>query len=240
MFSRFFIERPIFATVLAIVIVLAGLISVAGLPVAQYPDITPPTVQVTAAYPGANAVVVSETVAAPIEQEVNGVEGMIYMSSISSNDGSYALTVSFEVGVDLDMASVLVQNRVAIAQAKLPEEVMRQGVTTKKKSTAIVQLISLTSPDDRYDNVYLANYATLPEEGAISHRNTAGDIRRRGQPRGIATRCKQTGNILTKTVYDLAACPGMQAAKGVRREKRPLHGKIPGFIRWALHGAEVG
>ena len=159
--SRFFIERPIFATVLAIVIMIAGSVTVATLPVAQYPDITPPTVEVTATYPGANAAVVAETVAAPIEQEVNGVENMIYMSSTSTNDGRYTLTVTFDVGTDLDMASVLVQNRVAIAQAKLPDEVNRQGVTTKKKSTAIIQLVMLTSPDGRYDEVFLWNYATL-------------------------------------------------------------------------------
>ncbi|MDH5306726.1 MAG: efflux RND transporter permease subunit, partial [Myxococcales bacterium] len=139
--SRFFIERPIFATVLAIVILIAGGVSVFTLPVAQYPEITPPTVEVTASFPGANAVVLAETVASPIEQEVNGVEGMIYMSSTCANDGSYTLTVSFEVGTDLDMASILVQNRVAIAQPRLPDEVKRQGVTTKKKSTAIIQLI---------------------------------------------------------------------------------------------------
>jgi HAE1 family hydrophobic/amphiphilic exporter-1 len=134
--SRFFIERPIFATVLAIVILIAGGVSVATLPVAQYPEITPPTVEVKATYPGANPLVLAETVASPIEQEVNGVEDMIYMSSVSAADGSYTLTVSFEVGTNLDMAQVLVQNRVAIANPKLPDEVKRQGVTTKKKSTA--------------------------------------------------------------------------------------------------------
>ena len=176
MFSRFFIERPIFATVLAIVVVIAGGVSLLGLPVAQYPDITPPTVEVKATYPGANAVVVAETVAAPIEQEVNGVEGMIYMSSISSNDGTYTLTVTFDVGVDLDMASVLVQNRVAIAQPKLPEEVKREGVTTKKKSTAIIQLISLTSPDGRFDDIYLSNYAKLRIRDELSRIFGVGDV----------------------------------------------------------------
>ncbi len=129
--SRFFIERPIFAVVLAIVIVIAGGVTINTLPISQYPDIVPPTVEVSAIYPGANATVVAETVASPIEQEVNGVEGMIYMSSTSANDGSYILTVTFEVGVDLDMASILVQNRVAIAEPRLPEEAKRQGVTTK-------------------------------------------------------------------------------------------------------------
>lgn len=161
MFSRFFIERPIFASVLAIVIVIGGMVSLPTLPVAQYPDITPPTVRVSTTYPGANAQVLADTVAAPIEQQVNGVENMIYMSSTSANDGTYALTVTFEVGTDLDMAQVLVQNRVAIAEPKLPEEVKRQGVTTKKQSTSIVLLVTLTSPDGRFDTLYLSNFATL-------------------------------------------------------------------------------
>ncbi len=161
MFSKIFIERPITSTVIAIVIVIAGLVSVPSLPITQYPEITPPTVRVSTTYPGASALVVADTVAAPIEQEVNGVEGMIYMSSTSANDGSYSLTVTFAVGTNLDMAQVLVQNRVAIAMARLPEEVKRQGVTTMKQSTAIVLLISLFSPDQRYDALYLSNFATL-------------------------------------------------------------------------------
>jgi HAE1 family hydrophobic/amphiphilic exporter-1 len=161
MFSRFFIERPIFASVISIVIVIAGAITLGGLPVAQYPEITPPTVEVSATYPGANAQVVAETVAAPIEQQVNGVEGSIYMSSTSASDGSYKLTVSFEVGTDLDFAQVLVQNRVTLAEPNLPEEVKRQGVNTKKKSTNIILFISLLSPDGRYDELFLSNYATL-------------------------------------------------------------------------------
>ena len=134
MLSKFFIYRPIFASVISIVFVLAGLITLMALPVAQYPNLEPPTVTVTAFYPGASAKVVADTVAAPIEQEVNGVEGMIYMSSQSASDGSYTLTVTFETGSDLDMAQVLVQNRVSIALPKLPEDVRRTGVTTKKKS----------------------------------------------------------------------------------------------------------
>jgi HAE1 family hydrophobic/amphiphilic exporter-1 len=174
--SRFFIERPIFATVLAIVILIAGGVSVSTLPVAQYPQITPPTVEVKATYPGANPLVLAETVASPIEQEVNGVEDMIYMSSVSAADGTYTLTVSFEVGTNLDMAQVLVQNRVAIAMPKLPDEVKRQGVTTKKKSTAIVQLITLTSPDGRYDDVFLRNYAVLRIKDELARLSGVGDV----------------------------------------------------------------
>ena len=176
MFSKFFIERPIFASVISIVIVIAGLVSVGNLPVAQYPQITPPTVEVKATYPGANARVVAETVAAPIEQQVNGVEDMIYMSSVSASDGSYALTVSFEVGTDLDLAQILVQNRVKLAEANLPEEVKREGVNTKKKSSSIVLIASLFSPDDRYDELFMSNYATLRLRDTLSRIPGVGDV----------------------------------------------------------------
>ncbi|MCC9609423.1 multidrug efflux RND transporter permease subunit [Blastopirellula sp. JC732] len=159
--SRFFIYRPIFATVISIVIMLAGAIAQSSLPIAKFPQITPPTVQVTANFPGANPGVVSETVAAPIEQEVNGVENMIYMSSTCTDNGAYTLNVTFETGTDMDMATVLVQNRVSIAQPRLPEEVRRQGITTKKQSTQIVQFITLTSSDSRHDSLFLSNYATI-------------------------------------------------------------------------------
>ncbi|MGD1973678.1 MAG: multidrug efflux RND transporter permease subunit [Desulfobacterales bacterium] len=176
MISKFFIEHPIFASVISIVIVIAGAVSVGVLPIAQYPEITPPTVAVSTTYPGANAQVVAETVAAPIEQEVNGVENMIYMSSTSASDGSYNLTVSFDVGTDLDMAQVLVQNRVKLAEAKLPEEVKRQGVNTKKKSTNIVLIISLFSEDGRFDELYLSNYATLRLRDVLSRIDGVGDV----------------------------------------------------------------
>src|SRR5919206_626661 len=146
MFSRFFIDRPIFAAVLSIVITLAGAIALFTLPVAQYPEITPPTVEVSASYPGANAKVVADTVAAPIEQQVNGVEGMMYMSSQCTNDGMYTLTVTFRIGVDLNIAQVLVQNRVALAQPILPDLVKRKGVAVKKKSPSVLMIIKLFSP----------------------------------------------------------------------------------------------
>lgn len=159
MFSLFFIRRPIFAAVISIVIVIAGLVALVALPIARYPDIAPPTVQISTVYPGADARTIAETVATPIEQEVNGVEGMIYMSSISANDGTMNLTVTFEPGVDLDTANVLTQNRVAIAEAKLPEEVKRQGVTVKKQSTDTVMYVGLYSPNGTYDDAFLSNYA---------------------------------------------------------------------------------
>ena len=160
MFSKFFIERPIFATVLALLIVVAGLVTLNVLPIAQYPDITPPTVQVNAVYPGANAQTVAQTVGIPIEQQVNGVEGMMYMSSTSSASGMYSLTVTFEVGTDIDMATVMVQNRVSVALNSLPEAVKQQGVTVQKKSSNIVMMLTL-SGDSIYDGLYLANYANL-------------------------------------------------------------------------------
>jgi len=176
MFSRFFIEHPIFASVISIVIVIAGLVSVGALPIAQFPEVVPPTVEVKATYPGANAQVVAETVAAPIEQEVIGVENMIYMSSVSAGDGSYTLTVTFEVGTDLDMASILVQNRVTLAEPKLPEEVKRQGVNTKKKSPNIILIASLYSPDDRFYELYMSNYATLRIRDTLSRIPGVGDV----------------------------------------------------------------
>ena len=150
MISHFFIDRPIFATVLSIVILIVGGVALIQLPIAQYPDVTPPTVQVTATYPGANAKTVADTVAFPIEQEVNGVERMLYMSSKCTNDGQMNLDVTFRVGTNLDFAQVLTQNRVSIAEAKLPEEVKRQGVTVKKKSPMILLCVNLLSPDGRY------------------------------------------------------------------------------------------
>ncbi|HWE35217.1 MAG TPA: multidrug efflux RND transporter permease subunit [Isosphaeraceae bacterium] len=177
MFSRFFIERPIFANVIAIVTMILGVVALLALPVEQYPQITPPTVQVSTSYPGANARVLADTVAAPIEQQVNGVENMIYMSSTSAADGSYKLTVTFEVGTDLDMAQVLVQNRVAIAEPKLPDEVKRQGITTKKQSTAILMVITLTSDDGRrYDSLFLSNYATRSIKDELARIKGVGDI----------------------------------------------------------------
>src|SRR5438094_688972 len=146
MISRFFIDRPIFANVIAVVTVLFGAVALYRLPVERYPQITPPTVVVSTNYPGANAKVVADTVAAPIEQQINGVENMMYMSSTSSSDGSYQLTVTFEIGTNLNQAQVLVQNRLAVAEPQLPEEVRRQGVTVRKQSTSIVLAISLPAP----------------------------------------------------------------------------------------------
>ena len=181
MFSRFFIDRPIFATVLSIVVTLAGGIAVFTLPVTQYPEITPPTVEVSTVYPGANSQVVADTVAAPIEQQVNGVEGMLYMSSQSTNDGVYTLTVTFRPGADLNLAQVLVQNRVALAQPILPDLVKRRGVTVKKKSPSVLMIVNLYSPDRSRDNLYLSNYATIQLRDELSRLSGVGDISFLGQ-----------------------------------------------------------
>ena len=217
--SRFFIRRPIFATDISLLIIIAGVVSQGALPVAKFPEIAPPTVQVTAFYPGANAKVVAETVAAPIEQEVNGVEDMIYMSSTSSDDGSYTLTVTFDIGTDMDMASVLVQNRVAIAEPKLPEDVRRQGVTTKKQSTSIIQFIALYSEDDSYSSLELSNFATINIKDELSRIRGVGSVNIFGaadysmrvwlDPRKLKAR-----SITTQDVVDAISQQNVQVAAG--------------------------
>ena len=175
-FTHFFIDKPIFASVLSIVIIMVGGLALIGLPIAQYPEIAPPTVVVSATYPGANAQVVAETVATPIEQEVNGVEDMLYMSSQSTNSGSMALTITFRPGTNLDKAQVLVQNRVALAEPRLPQEVSRQGLSVKKRSPDLSLVVNLVSPDKRYDSVYLSNYALLQLKDTLARLPGVGDI----------------------------------------------------------------
>ncbi|HZZ73592.1 MAG TPA: efflux RND transporter permease subunit, partial [Pirellulales bacterium] len=182
MLARFFIDRPVLAWVISLVVVLIGGLSAALLPIAQYPQVTPPTVNVTAVYPGANAEVVAKTVGAPIEQQVNGVEHMLYMSSQSSNDGSYNLTVTFDIGTDLNIAQVLVQNRVAISQPQLPDLVKATGVTVKKRSPDILLVVNLYSADNprtkkpQYDPLYLSNYATVNLLDALARVDGVGDV----------------------------------------------------------------
>ena len=176
MISKFFIERPVLANVIAILMVVIGIASLFALPVSQYPDVVPPTVSVTARYPGASAKAVIDTVALPIEQQVNGVEGMLYMQSYAASDGSYNLTVTFEIGTDLDQAQVRVQNRVSAALAALPQSVQVQGVVVQKKSASILEIVTLTSPDDQYDSLYLANYATISLRDELSRIPGVGGV----------------------------------------------------------------
>ncbi|HEV8217200.1 MAG TPA: efflux RND transporter permease subunit, partial [Gemmatimonadaceae bacterium] len=175
-FSRFFIDRPVFAVVLSLVVLAAGLISITTLPVSEYPEVTPPTISVRAVYPGANPTVLAQTVGTPLEDAINGVEHMLYMSSSATADGVLNLTVTFAIGTNVDLAQVQVQNRVSQALARLPEEVRALGVTTEKRSPDITMVVHLVSPDGRYDPVYLRNYAALNVRNELGRLPGAGQV----------------------------------------------------------------
>ncbi len=206
-FAHFFIERPVFAAVISIVTVLAGFLSMFSLPISQYPEIAPPTVNVTASYAGASAKTVSDTVAAPIEQQINGVENMLYMSSQCTNDGNMNLTVTFKVGTNLDTAQVQVQNRIAIALPQLPQEVQQRGITVKKSSPDITLVVGITSPDRSRDVLYMSNYATLQVKDQLSRLPGVGDINVFGardfsmrvwlDPEKIAARDMTAGDVIS-------------------------------------------
>ncbi len=205
--AHFFIDRPVFAAVISIVTIIGGALAIVALPVAQYPEIAPPTVTVTTSYPGANAETVSNTVATPIEEQINGVEHMLYMSSQCTNDGAMRLTVTFQVGTNLDVAQVQVQNRVAIAQPQLPQEVQRQGIIIKKASPDINVVVALFSPDESHDTTFLSNYATLQVKDQIARLPGVGDINVFGvrdyamrlwlDPDKLAARNMTAGDVLT-------------------------------------------
>ena len=175
-FPRFFIDRPIFAIVLSVLMMIGGIVAFFHLPLSEYPAVTPPTVQVTASYPGANPQVIAETVAAPLEQVITGVEGMLYMTSQSATDGRMILTATFAQGTNADMAQIQVQNRVSRALPRLPEEVQRLGVVTQKTSPDILMVVHLLSPDQRYDPLYISNYAYLQVRDELSRLPGINDV----------------------------------------------------------------
>ena len=175
-FSRFFIDRPIFATVLSVIIFFGGLIAMRMLPISEYPEVAPPSIVVRAVYPGANPTVIAQTVATPLEQSINGVEDMLYMSSQATADGVLALTVTFRIGTDVDLAQVQVQNRIAQALPRLPEEVRQIGVTAVKSSPDLTMVVHILSPDERYDPVYLRNYAQLQVRDALARIPGMGQV----------------------------------------------------------------
>src|SRR6187397_903459 len=176
MISKFFIERPVLSNVIALLMILIGGVALFSLPVAQYPDVVPPTVQVTTRYPGASARTLIDTVALPIEQQVNGVEDMLYMQSTSTSDGTYTLIVTFKIGTDLNFAQVLVQNRVSAALSSLPDAVQKQGVTVQKQSTSILMFVTLSSPNNTYDSLFLANYGTIRLKDELARLPGVGSV----------------------------------------------------------------
>ena len=226
--SRFFIERPIAAVVLSAMIVIAGALSLVGLPLTEYPQVTPPIVVVRAAYPGANPTVIAETVAAPLEQEINGIEGMLYMSSQASGNGALTLTVTFEPGTDADMAQVQVQNRVSRAEPRLPQEVQRIGITTQKASPDILMVVHLLSPSNRYDPLYLSNFATLRIRDELARIPGVGDVLTYGagdyslriwlDPDKVAARLLTAGDVVQaireQNVQVAAGTVGQQPSAG--------------------------
>ncbi|HSE12733.1 MAG TPA: efflux RND transporter permease subunit, partial [Rudaea sp.] len=178
--SQFFISRPVFAGVLSALILIAGLISLPGLPISEYPEVVPPTVVVRASYPGANPKVIADTVAGPLEQAITGVEDMLYQFSQATSDGVMTLTVTFKLGTDVDKAQVLVQNRVAQATPKLPQDVQRIGVTVNKSTPDITMAVFIISPDGRYDQTYLSNFATLHIKDELAKIDGVGDVKQFG------------------------------------------------------------
>ena len=242
MISRFFIDRPIFASVVSIVMTLIGAIALFYLPIAQYPRITPPGVSVSINYPGASAKVVADTVAAPIEQQVNGVPGMLYMSSQMGNDGSYTLTVTFDIGVDLNTALVMVQNRVTLAMPQLPTQVQNQGITIRKRTPDILMIVNFFSPDERYDDIYLSNYATINIRDELLRVPGVSDITYQGQrdysiriwldPQKLAARNMTALDVANGRAEPESRCPG--------RASRPAAGALGAGVSIADRYAWAG
>src|SRR4030088_105901 len=218
--SRFFIDRPIFAGVLSVLIFLSGLLALRVMPISEYPEVVPPSIVVRAQYPGANPKVIAETVASPIEEAINGVEGMLYMGSQATTDGLMTLTVTFKLGTDPDKAQQQVQNRVAQAEARLPEEVRRLGVTTVEGAPDLTMVVHLTSPNERYDMTYLRNYAVLNVKDRFARIDGVGQVLLFGSgdyairvwldPRKVAERGLSAGDVV-RAIRE----QNVQAAAGV-------------------------
>src|SRR5271165_5295831 len=237
MIPRFFIDRPVFAIVLSLVFVLAGGVAVFTLPVAQYPEVTPPTVLVTAVYPGANAMTVRDIVAAPIEEQVSGVENMLYMSSQCTNDGTYILTVTFRLGMDSDMAQVLVQNRVSLAQPVIPDLVQRQGINVKKQSPSTMMIVNLLSEVDPatgksyYDDIYLSNYATIQIKDELGRLPGVANVSYMGE-RDYSMRAwldpnkMATLNLTTNDVVNAISEQNLQVAAGQIGQEPVARGQV--------------
>src|SRR6266480_2574973 len=235
-FPHFFIDRPIFAGVISIVITLVGVIALSTLPIAQYPEIAPPTIQVTTNYPGANAKVVSETVATPIEQQVNGVENMLYMSTQSTSDGNMTLSITFKLGTNLDTAQVLVQNRVAIAIPVLPPEVQRIGVTTKKQSPDITMVVHLVSPDGSLDQLFTSNYALLQIRDELARLDGVRDIARvELAARDYTVNSGLGGKPATAiAIYQLPGSNALATSDEVRKKMAELKQRFPSGLDYTI------
>ncbi len=245
--SRFFIDRPVFAGVLSVLIFIAGLLALRTLPISEYPEVVPPTVVVSAQYPGANPKVIAATVATPIEEAINGVEDMLYMSSQATTDGLMTLTVTFRLGTDPDKAQQLVQNRVTQAEPRLPEEVRRLGVTTVKSSPDLTMVVHLLSPNDRYDMTYLRNYAVLNVKDRLARIEGVGQVRLFGSgdyamriwldPQKVAERGLSAGDVA-----DAIRSQNIQAAAGIIGASPGLIGvdlQLPVNAQGRLEGIEL-